>query len=89
MLTFWNNVRNLLEYKDITQKELAASIDESYNTLQSWINKDRLPNVEQAVKIARCLSTSVEYLVSGYDSKIKIDNTETINLLKKAIENLQ
>lgn len=35
------------------------------------------------------LSTSVEYLVSGYDSKIKIDNTETINLLKKAIENLQ
>ena len=89
MLTFWSNVRNLLEYKDITQKELAACINVSYNTLQSWINKDRLPNVEQAVQIAKFLNTTVEFLVLSCDSKIKVDNTETINLLKKAIENLQ
>lgn len=89
MLRFWENVRNELEYKDITQKELAAFINVSYNTLQSWINKDRLPNVEQAVQIAKFLNTTVEFLVLGYDSKIKVDNTETINLLKKAIKNLQ
>ena len=89
MLLFWENVRSELEYKGITQKELAAAIDESYNTVQSWINKDRLPNVEQAVKIARFLDTSVEFLTLGKDSKIKIDNSETIKLLEKAIQNLR
>ncbi len=89
MLKFWTNVRNILEYKDITQKELAACIDVSYNTLQSWINKDRLPNVEQAVQIAKFLNTTVEFLVLSQDTKIKNDHTETIKLLKKAIENLQ
>ena len=89
MLTFWINVRNILEYKDITQKELAAAIDESYNTVQSWINKDRLPNVEQAVKIAQILNTSVEYLTLGKEEIIKPDNSETIKLLEKAIQNLK
>lgn len=80
MLPFWNNVRSELEHKGITQKELAASIDESYNTLQSWINKDRLPNVIQAVKIAMTL---------GKHAVVKPDNSETILLLEKAIMNLK
>ena len=51
MLDFWSNVKNELEYRGISQKELAAEISESYNTLQSWINRDRLPNAVQAVRI--------------------------------------
>lgn len=89
MLRFWNNVRSELEYKDISQKELAAAINESYNTVQSWINKDRLPNVEQAVRIAQILNTSVEFLTLGKDEKRKPDNSETIKLLEKAIKNLK
>lgn len=89
MLRFWINVRNELEYKGITQKDLALAIDESYNTVQSWINKDRLPNVEQAVKIAKILNTSVEFLTIGKENIIKKDNSETIKLLQKAIENLR
>ena len=82
-------VRSELEHKGITQKELAASIDESYNTLQSWINKDRLPNVIQAVKIAMTLGTSVEVLTLGKHAVVKPDNSETILLLEKAIMNLK
>ena len=89
MLPFWINVRNELEYKGITQKELAAAIKESYNTVQSWINKDRLPNVEQAVKIAQLLNTNVEYLTLGKENAPKKDNSETIKLLEKAIETLR
>lgn len=89
MLPFWNNVRSELEYKDITQKELAAAIGESYNTLQSWINKDRLPNVIQAVKIAQTLGTTVEVLTLGKKTVLKQDNSETILLLEKAIQNLR
>ncbi len=89
MLDFWSNVKSELEYKGISQKELAAEINESYNTLQSWINRDRLPNVVQAVKISHALGTSVEFLVTGRDENFRADNTETIRLLEKAIENLR
>ena len=62
---------------------------ESYNTLQSWITKDRLPNAEQAVNIARVLKTSVEYLVTKKDLNFKKDNSRTIALLEQAIESLK
>ncbi len=65
MLLFWQKVKEELEYNLITQKELAEKIGISYNTLQSWITKDRLPDAEQALKISRQLNTSVEYLVTG------------------------
>ena len=65
MLQFWQNVKEELYYNLITQKDLAAAVGISYNTLQSWITKDRLPDAEQALKIAKELNTNVEYLVTG------------------------
>ena len=55
MLDFWLRVKDKLDFQDSTQRDLAQNINESYNTLQSWINRDRLPNAEQAVKIADAL----------------------------------
>ena len=52
MLDFWLRVKDKLDFQNMTQRDLAEKINESYNTLQSWINRDRLPNAEQAVKIA-------------------------------------
>ena len=89
MLDFWLNVKERLDDNDISQKELAAAINESYNTLQSWITKDRLLNAEQAVNIARILKTSVEYLVTKQDHSFKKDNKKTIALLEQAIESLR
>ena len=85
MLQFWINVKNELDYRDIPQKELASAIDESYNTLQSWINRDRLPDAEQAVKIAKILNTSVEFLVTGSEIKLNNTNEEALVRLEKAI----
>ena len=81
MLQFWNNVKEELDFNDKSQKELAASIDISYNTLQSWITKDRLPDAENAVKIARALNVSVEKLVTGKEDISKDLNDETNDLL--------
>jgi len=75
MLQFWTNVKDELEYNAMTQKQLADLVEISYNTIQSWITKDRLPNAEQTVKIARALKTTAEYLVTGVDSKN--NNSET------------
>lgn len=89
ILDFWVNVKSELEYKGISQKELAASINESYNTRQSWINRYRLPNAVQAVKISEALGTIVEFLVRGEKSKNTKNNSETIKLLEQAIRNLK
>ena len=89
MLDFWLRVKDKLDFQDSTQRDLAQNINESYNTLQSWINRDRLPNAEQAVKIAEALNTSVEFLVTGKSKKKKNDHSKTVKLLEQAIENLQ
>ena len=40
MLDFWLRVKDKLDFQDSTQRDLAQNINESYNTLQSWINRD-------------------------------------------------
>lgn len=89
MLQFWTNVKDELEYNLLTQKDLAESINISYNTLQSWITKDRLPDAENAVKIAEKLNTTVEYLVTGKTSlHTKEQSRKIISALKKDINAL-
>ena len=78
MLDFWLRVKDKLDFQDSTQRDLAQNINESYNTLQSWINRDRLPNAEQAVKIAEALNTSVEFLVTGKSNNRKNDHSKTV-----------
>ena len=83
MLQFWTNVKEELEYNLITQKELASAIGISYNTLQSWITKDRLPDAEQSLKIAKQLNTSIEYLVTGKNEEQKGIKTNLQDMLPK------
>ena len=89
MLNFWIRVRDRLDYLGFSQKELAEQIHESYNTLQSWISKDRLPNAEQAVKIAATLQTSVEFLVTGKTARSRVVHAKTIQLLEAALKTLR
>ena len=89
MLDFWIRVRDSLDYLGLSQKELAGRIHESYNTLQSWINKDRLPNAEQAVKIAISLQTSVEFLVTGKSAQDRTTYAKPIRLLEAVLEELR
>ena len=89
MLDFWLRVKAKLDYQNCTQRELAEKIGESYNTLQSWINRDRLPNAEQAVKVAEALHTSVEFLVTGKTAHKTDGHSKAISLLEEAIATLQ
>ena len=83
MLQFWTNVKEELDYNMITQKDLARLVGISYNTLQSWITKDRLPDAEQALKIAKELKTSVEYLLTGKNESQNNINPLVQNLIPK------
>ena len=62
-MTFKDRLREEIEYKGILIKEISAEIGISNNTFLSYINsRNVMPNVETAVKIAKVLNVSVEYL---------------------------
>ena len=60
------------------------------NTFLSYIDsRGYLPNVETAVKIARALGVSVEYLVTGEDSQLARDSKHSeIQEIVKDLSNL-
>lgn len=65
-MSFSENLRELLDYHDIEIKELSAGTGISKNTLDNYLSGQKsLPNIENGVKIAKFLGTTVEYLVNG------------------------
>ena len=63
---FRENLKDELTYKDMQTKELASLTGISLNTLNHYLVQNATsPSVENAVKIAKALNVSVEYLVTG------------------------
>jgi transcriptional regulator with XRE-family HTH domain len=63
---FRKNLRDELAYQDLTVKELAAKSGVAKGALDCYVGKQgSVPPATTAVKIARALGVSVEYLVSG------------------------
>ena len=65
-MSFAENLKEMLEIKDIEIKELANATGISKNTIDNYLSGQKsIPNAENAVKIAKFLGTTVEYLVTG------------------------
>jgi transcriptional regulator with XRE-family HTH domain len=62
---FWENVKKEIKTQNTTQEWVAKNSGISFNTFQGWISKGIYPRVNEAIRIAASLNTSVEYLVSG------------------------
>lgn len=66
---FKENLKLELSYQDIIVKELASLTGISKHTLDNYLNlRERIPSADVAVKIAKVLGVTVEYLVTGEDS---------------------
>ena len=66
---FRDNLRDLIEYKGIVRKELSAQTGISKRTIDTYLDSRAvIPNAEVAVKLAKALGTTVEFLVTGEDS---------------------
>jgi len=80
---FKENLRNELDFQDITVKELSAGTKIPVATLDCYLRTQSVePSAENAVKIARVLKVSVESLVSGNDT----DEKPQYNLSREARE---
>jgi len=66
---FKENLRSELAYQDMMVKELANATGISRHTLDNYLNvRKHMPTADVAVKIARVLGVSVEYLVTGEEN---------------------
>lgn len=69
---FRENLKECIEYKGLIIKELAVQTGISKRTIDTYVdNRAVIPNAEIAVKLAKALDTSVEYLVTGEEATIK------------------
>jgi len=62
---FWENVKKEIKSQNTTQEWVAKNSGISFNTFQGWISKGIFPRVNEAIRIAVSLNTSVEFLVNG------------------------
>lgn len=81
-MSFAENLKELLDSKDIEIKELAHGTGISKNTIDNYLSGQKsIPNAENAVKIAKHLGTTVEFLVEGKDSNHKKQNNDLEQLI--------
>ena len=74
-MAFRENVKRLMDKRGLIAKELAIKAKISVNTLNMYLGyKESLPNADIAVKIAKALDTTVEYLVTGENPVFVLEN---------------
>jgi transcriptional regulator with XRE-family HTH domain len=96
---FWETVKKEIKSQNTTQEWVAMNSGISFNTFQGWISKGIFPRVNEAIRIAVSLNTSVEYLVNGaiQNNKKPIEIIcqqlpkiqENLDSIKEAIKQLQ
>ena len=69
---FRENLKSELAYSGMLVKELAAQTGLKKHTIDNYLSvRGRMPSADAAVRIARVLGVSVEYLVTGFEGPEK------------------
>lgn len=87
-MEFRDSLREEIQYQGITLKELAEKSNISKRTIESYVDsRGRMPTAENAVKIAKALNVTVEYLVTGNDlnTKKEIDHSSLQKTIKEML----
>ncbi len=79
--TYKENLKELLDYEDMTVKELAFKTGISKRSIENYLSaRASMPPADYACKIASALNTSVEAMV--YGSKTPVPSAEDIKSLE-------
>ena len=81
---FWERVDALIKKNKIKQMDAAKVCNVSARTFINWKYKKLYPSIIDGYKLAEFLKVSVEYLVTGRESKTRKRLDEAIDLLEKA-----
>lgn len=83
---FWKRVFVLMENKHLAKTELSKLFSDSPRRVQNLSDGKRLPDLEEAQKIASVLGTTVEYLITGKEPEIKDRSSEVIKAVEKTLQ---
>ena len=89
-MSFRDNLREVIDFCGIEQKELAYKAKISLRNIENYLRENAsIPSADKAVQIAEVLGVTVEYLVNGVDSLAKYTlpnihgiDSEILNLIK-------
>ena len=62
-MSFGNNLRVLIEERDMTQKDLAKQLNIAPSTLGSYVQNTREPDFETLKLLAKYFNVSIDYLL--------------------------
>lgn len=83
-MAFWDNVAVELDFLGMTNKFLAEKVGIAASNIGKGIQKGSSPSADTAVKIAKILGVSVEYLVTGSNSsQAKCEDSNAIQKYHK------
>ncbi len=80
-MNFWERVENLLDQKGINKKTLALETGIDASNISKGLKSGGSPSADTAVRIAKFLDTTVEYLVTGTDSRLSISQQKQLDTL--------
>ncbi len=83
MKTFIDRIEEVLEKKGISKTELSEALNIRRPTLSEWKKNGAIPSADIALKIAKYLNVSVEWLITGEEI-----NDNTISIGKQTIKEI-
>lgn len=75
-----------ISYQTLSHKEFAQKARISINTLNMYLYRNSIPSADIAIRMAKILNTSVEYLINGTNNKPKENNAKYWQ--KRELENI-
>lgn len=73
-----------ISYQGMSNKEFAGKLGISINTLNMYLYRDSIPSADIAVKMAKVLNTTTEYLITGISTN-QIQSSSDISWQKKEL----
>lgn len=82
---FKQRLSDELSYKGFSVKEFAAKVGISVSTLNMYLYRNSIPAADVAVKMAKVLNVTTEYLITGEETKTARATTELQSMQKREI----
>ena len=87
-MDFWKRVEEELEFQGKTKKELALLTNIKEQTLHKAFERGSTPSAETALKIAKALNVSIEFLITGKEPSEASENQRLDPQIKQLITKL-
>ena len=81
-MDFRTRLREQIDFSGLLDKEVAAKAKISKRAIESYVGvQGCIPSAEVAVRLAKVLNTTVEYLMTGSNPVNTVTNEKKINII--------